>query len=307
MEQSLNQYHIFYVTAQSGNLSRAAQKLYISQPAVSRAVSKLEEDLKVRLFIRNSRGVSLTTEGRLLFDQLKTAFDAIETGEERLRRMHTLGIGHLKIGASATFCKYLLLPYLKGFIQKHPHIRISIECQSSSHTLKLLEEGKIDAALIVHPEGGKNIDFFPLGELQDIFVASPAYLENLNRRENPAGLSLKKSQAQFFGNANIMLLDEENISRLHVDNHFRKNSIEVNQVLEVTNMDLLIEFARIGLGVACVIREFVTGDLESGRLTEIPLSTPISKRSAGFAHMKSAPLSDAVKSFVRYYTSDGTD
>ena len=250
MEQNLNQYRIFYITAKIGNISHAAETLYISQPAVSKAISKMEKDLNTKLFIRNSRGVSLTAEGNILFEQLKTAFDAIDAGEEKIRQINTLGIGHLKIGASATFCKYLLLPYLKGFIKKHPHIKISIECQSTSHTMKLLESNKIDIALIVRTEGYKNLDFYSLGEFQDIFVATSSYLENLNRRESNIQLPAKKSEAEIFENANIMLLDEENITRLYVNNYFQKNNIEVNQLLEVTNMDLLIEFAKISLGVA---------------------------------------------------------
>lgn len=301
MEQNLNQYRIFYITAKTGNISHAAQALYISQPAVSKAISKLEEDLKTTLFLRNSRGVSLTAEGEILFEQLRTAFDAITAGEEKIRRINTLGIGHLKIGASATFCKYLLIPYLQGFIRQYPHIKISIECQSTYHTLKLLEGGKIDIALIVKPEAQKNLDFYSLGEFQDIFVATSTYLENLSLREPALNAPKERAEVRLFRNANIMLLDEANITRLYVDSYFKKNHIEINQILEVNNMDLLIEFARIGLGVACVIREFVQSDLAGGNVVEIPLSKPIDKRTAGFAYLKNAPPTESMKSFIQYY------
>ena len=303
MEQNLNQYKIFYTVAKFGNISHAADDLFISQPAISKSISKLEDDLKTTLFIRNSRGVSLTGEGKILFEHLSTAFDAISIGEEKIKKINALGVGHIKIGASATFCKYLLLPYLKGFIEKYPHIKVSIECQSTFHTLKLLENNKIDIALVVKPNSIKNIDFFSLGQFQDIFVATNTYLENLNLREANVKLSREQYEEALFKSANLILLDEENVTRLYIDNYFKMNNIEVKHILEVNNMDLLIDFARISLGVACVMREFVKEDLESGLFTEIPITRPISKRTAGFAYLKNTPPTDSMKSFIDFYTN----
>ena len=299
MEQNLNQYKIFYSVAQYGNISRAADNLYISQPAISKAIVKLEETLNTKLFLRNPRGVVLTDEGKILFDQLKIAFEAISIGEEKLNNINKLGIGHIKIGASATLSKYVLLPYLKGYIEDYPHIKISIECQSSYHTLKLLENNKIDIALIVKPEIEKNINFIPVGQYEDIFIATQKYLDFMQQRENN-NESEVFVEKEFFSNANLMLLDEENVTRMYVDNYFHRNNIEVKQVLEVNNMDLLIEFARIGLGVAGVIKEFVLDDLKKGTVREIPLATPFQKRTIGFAYQKNIELSNSLRSFIEY-------
>ena len=118
MEQHLSQYRIFYEVARCGNISRAAKELYISQPAISKAISKLEENLNTKLFIRNSRGVQLTKEGTILFQHINSAFESIHRGERELKRIHDFHIGHLKIGVSNTLCKYVLLPYLKAFVEK---------------------------------------------------------------------------------------------------------------------------------------------------------------------------------------------
>jgi len=192
MEQNLNQYKIFYTVASVGNISHAAEKLYISQPAISKSISKLEEGLNTTLFVRNTRGVVLTNEGKILYEHLKTAFEAIDSGENIIRKINELGIGHIKIGASTTLCKYILLPYLKGFIEKFPHIKISIECQSSYHTLKLLENNKIDIALVVKPEKLNNIEFYPITDFNDVFIATETYLENLHLRENDVNISKKE-------------------------------------------------------------------------------------------------------------------
>ena len=98
-----------------------------------------------------------------------------------------------------------------------------------------------------------------------------------------------------------MLLDHSNVTRLHIDNYLMENHIECRQILEVTGMDLLIEFARIGMGIGCVIKDFVQEDLNQGLLTEIPLSPGIQPRTIGFVSKQNGGYSRAVKSFMDYY------
>lgn len=275
MEQHLSQYRIFYEVARCGNISRAAKELYISQPAISKAIGKLEESLGTRLFLRNSRGVQLTPEGNVLFQHVAAAFDSLSRGEKELKRIHDFHIGQLKIGVSNTLCKYVLLPYLKSFVEKYPHVNITIESQSTAHTLEMLEARKIDIGLVAEPRARRGLNFTPVMEIHDGFVCTPAYMENLTLREGPA--------PDIFKTGNIMLLDRSNMSRKHLDTYLSDRDIEVNQLLEVTDMALLIEFACIGLGIACVILDFVSDDLKNGTLMEVPLDAPIPRRVIGFA------------------------
>ena len=275
MEQHLSQYRIFYEVARCGNISRAAKELYISQPAISKAIGKLEESLGTRLFLRNSRGVQLTPEGNVLFQHVAAALDSLSRGEKELKRIHDFHIGQLKIGVSNTLCKYVLLPYLKSFVEKYPHVNITIESQSTAHTLEMLEARKIDIGLVAEPRARRGLNVTPVMEIHDGFVCTPAYMENLTLREGPA--------PDIFKTGNIMLLDRSNMSRKHLDTYLSDRDIEVNQLLEVTDMALLIEFARIGLGIACVILDFVSDDLKNGTLMEVPLDAPIPRRVIGFA------------------------
>ncbi len=300
-EQNLNRYWIFYAAASAGSISKASERLYISQPAVSKAIKKLEESLNTTLFRRTRKGVTLTTDGKLLYEQLSLAFSSIQSAEEQLRANREPGAGKLTIGASATLSRYLLIPYLRQYIAQNPHTKITIECQDTAHTQKLLEDGRIDIAIVQQPQnaGLGAFAFLPMWELEDIFVASPAYLENLELREgNSAGI---------LSHANFMLMDEENITRQYVDSYLRRNNLEVKNILDVTTMELLIEFARIGMGVACVIREFVAEDLAAGRLVEIPLKTPIHKRTVGFAAAKEDLRVPSVKQFFHLVEKSSED
>jgi DNA-binding transcriptional LysR family regulator len=291
MEQNLSLYHIFNSVAVTGNISHAAKELYISQPAVSKAIQNLEDNLKVILFIRSSRGVKLSEEGKLLYEHTRIAFDALTRGEESLKRIHELGIGHLRIGASTTLCKYLLLPYLDGFVRENPHIKITIDNQSSSYTLNQLENSTLDIGLVAKPNNNDAFYFYSLGEIEDIFVATRTYLNNLKLRENSTDI---------FSSANLMLLDEENVSRKYIEDYFKTNLIKPKHILEISNMDLLIEFAKTSLGVACVIKASVQSELESGSLIQIPLKTPVNKREVGFSYAKNAFLSDAMLKFMEF-------
>lgn len=298
MEQNLSLYKIFYTVAQAGNISKAAKELYISQPAISKSITKLEQSLDTILFLRNSRGVQLTEEGHILFKYLESAFSTISTAEEQIKRIKELDIGHITIGVSTTLCKYVLLPYLQEFIEKCPHIRITIECQSSNKTLQLLEENKIDIGLIGKPYQLKNIDFYSLGEIEDVFVATESYINNLKIRE-------AADSSDIFKTATLMLLNKENMTRQYIDDYFIKNNIEINNLIEISTMDLLIEFAKIGLGVACVIKGFVETELKSNTLIEVPLEIPIHKREIGFAFSRSVPLSSSVENFIHSYKEYG--
>lgn len=314
IESALSSYHIFNAVAEAGNLSKAAKSLYISQPAISRAVCRLEQNLSVKLFIRGSRGVRLTEEGKLLYEHTKSAFDALRQGEENLRRINGLGINQLRIGVSTTLCKHILMPYLQKFIQEYPHIQITIQCHSTPEILKLLEEKKIDLGFINETGGLHPLEFLPVTEIEDIFVATETYLKNLNLREQEEIPSqknrrstAKKASGSFLSllkGGTLMLLEEKNVSRSHIDEYFTKNHMETGPVLEVNNMDLLIDFSKIGMGIGCVIKEFVQEELKNGSLIELPLPVKINKRKAGFVYNKTHLQSGPVNKFITLYKGD---
>lgn len=297
MENNLNLYYIFYTVAKHQNISLAAKELFISQPAVSKSISKLEENLQTPLFTRSSKGVRLTEEGEILFKQAGNAFLSLKAGEEQLHRRKELGMGQLSIGVSNTLCKYILLPYLKDFIKENPHIRISIACQSSFHTIEALKTGKVDIGLIGQPvTGNPDIDFYPIKEIQDGFVTTESYLENLKKRipENRTDSEILLSNAVF------MMLDKDNMTRQFIDRFFNNYGLSNMQLLEVSSMDLLIDFVKIDLGIACVIEDFVKEELEKKTLIHFPMPFTIPKRKIGFACQTQANPSSSMNEFMQF-------
>lgn len=303
MEQNLNLYQIFYEVAVCRNFSVAAKKLYISQPAVSKAILRLEEDLNTTLFHRSSRGVALTPEGELLYKHVEQALSSLKSGEEQLRASASIKISKLSIGVSTTLCKYVLLPLLQTFIAENPSIKITISCQSTFDTILSLQNGSIDIGLVglpskPNPTQRHNITYLPLKTIEDIFVATDSYLMPFVNKYS--GDLYEKED--FFREASFIMLNKENISRKHADSFLFRHQIELQNIIEVNNMDLSIEFARAGLGIACVISDFVAEDIKKGTLRELKLGHRVPRRQIGFAYPSSkAPVSGALNTLIQYY------
>lgn len=294
MENNLNLYYIFYTVALHKNISGAAKELYISQPAISKAISKLEQSLDVILFHRSSRGVTLTMEGELLFTQVQTAFSAIRHGEEQLKKVNELGISQISIGVSITLCKYVLLPYLQQFVKDNPHIKVTITCHPTMETLRDIDNSVTDIGVVGIPSLPNGLTYIPFREIQDTFVTTDRYLENLKIR-------VGNDRKAILNNATFMMLNKENISRKYVDMYLSSHQITMDNIIEINTMDLLIELAKIDLGIAGVIKDFVKDELDDHSLTEVSLGRAIPKRKLGLVYKDDTIMTDAMKKFISYF------
>ena len=183
MDINLEYYKIFYYTAKQKSVTLAAEKLSISQPAVSQAIKHLEKDLGCALFVRMAKGVRLTKEGEMLFSYVERGYEAILSGEKRLLEMLNLEKGEICIGASDMTLKYYLLPYLERFHEKYPNIRVTVTNAPTPETLQHLADGRIDFGIVsspVEPQGWLKI--IPVKEIRDVFVAGKKYKELCGRK-----------------------------------------------------------------------------------------------------------------------------
>lgn len=282
---NLTKYKIFLAVAENGSISKAAAQLYISQPAVSITIKKLEENLHSTLFIRRPKGVELTEKGRALYDSVKKAFSMLAEAEKSLK--YPYETGHLRIASSNVLCKHYLMPYLKAFSNQYPHTDLAITCTSSREACQMIGNCSIDLALVVKPENAGVSVYRPLGVIEYIFVCTPAYKEKLDCEND-----------EIFQYGNIMLLDQDNVSRKHINSYYARNNIFPLHILEVNEMDMLIEFAKLGIGVSCVVKQFVEQELREGSLVEISLSNPVPPREIGFLYNDIQPFNENILKFI---------
>lgn len=287
---NLELYRIFYMTAKLGSISKAAKELFTSQPAISQSIRQLEDKLGGQLFYRNARGVTLTTEGEVLFQYIEQGYAMMETAERKYKELRELSAGQLRISACSEILKHVLLTSICIFNQCHPGIRIQIKDESSSEILRKLERGDIDLGIInLYSQDESNIDIIDILELQDCFVTGERY----------RGLSERKvSMEDLVKNYPIILLQKGGNTRAYIDDYFRAKGIDLIPQLELSNMDLMVKFAENGLGIACVAKDYVQQELQNKQLYEVLLQEKIKPRKIGIAIKKGAPLSAATAEFL---------
>ena len=287
MSVKLELYRVFKEVAEAGNITAAAQTLFISQSAVSQSIKQLEGDLQTRLFARNSRGVTLTADGKLLYEYVRSAIGLLETGEEKLSQSRDLQMGHLTIGASDTVTSQFLLPYLDRFHRQYPAIHIQIISGRSHKVLGLLQSGKVDIAFASTPQEGASLETFPCLATHSIFVAGAEYpcdFDHVYTLEEIARFPL-------------ILLERKASSRLYLEKYFLQNGLHLNPEIELGARSLLVDLAAIGFGVAGVTEEFVRRELESGRLRKLRTSFDIPPRSVDLCVLRDVPLTSAAQRF----------
>lgn len=286
MKAHLDHYRIFCIAASEHSFSRAAQRLYISQSAVSQCMSQLENDLQTQLFARSRRGVSLTKAGELLYQKAKAALSMIEQGERQLDQLLRCEEGSLHIAAGDTITSRYLLPYLEQFHLLYPKIRIEMANSYSADMIRHVKQGKADLAFINLPYADEEVIIEECLCIHDIFVAGARF-------EASPSYSLAQ-----IAQLPLILLEKNSISRRCIDAHFAKRSIVLQPQIEIAAHELLLQLAAIHLGVSCVIKEFSAPELDNGIVQELVLDAPLPPRAIGCAYLRTIPLSPSAAAFL---------
>lgn len=292
---NLELYRIFYITAKSGSISKAAAELFTSQPAISQSIKQLEEKLGGQLFYRNARGVTLTAEGEVLFQYIEQGYGIMMTAERKFSELKQMNAGHLRISVSSAVCKYELLGAISEYHQSYPNIKIDIKDESSHEIARLLNMGEIDIGILnLRNMDENNMDVIKNIQVQDCFVVGKAY-ENLCRKP----ISIQKIAKEY----SLIMLQKGGSTRTYIEEYFHSNGIELMPRIELSNLDLMVEFAINGLGIACVAKDYVQRELRSKELFELPLKEKIPPRQLLAATKKGMPISTATQAFIEIFCS----
>ena len=294
MAVKLELYRVFKEVAETGNISLAAKNLYISQSAVSQSIKQLETALQARLFSRSPRGVTLTGEGQMLYEYVRSALSLLSPGEDKLSQAQQLLLGTLTIGASDTVTSLFLTPYLEAFHRKHPGIRLKIVSGRSAKVLSMLRSGAVDIAFASSPKDSA-LDAWPCFATHSVFVAGKNYDCNFDK------IYTRQEIAEF----PLILLERKASSRVFLEHEFLKAGVTLTPEIELSSRQLLVTLAGIGLGVAGVTLEFVRKDLESGDIRLLKTDFTIPERSVDMCTLKEVPPTAAASAFMEMVRKDG--
>ncbi|WP_461614989.1 LysR family transcriptional regulator [Clostridium sp. Marseille-QA1073] len=294
MINKLDLYKIFCQVAECESFSKASKILYMTQPAVSQAIMQLEKELDIRLFTRTPKGVNLTKEGQLLYEYTSSAINLISVGEKKLEEVKNLMVGDLQIGVGDTISRYFLLPFLEKFHSKYPNIKLKIINRTTLELCEMLKSGEIDIAIGNLPIKDSSLEIRKCIDIRDVFVCGEKYKEKLSEP-----ISLEE-----LAELPLILLETNSNSRLYVEKYMLSKGIKMKPEIELGSHELLLEFAKINLGISCVIKEFSQEYLKNGLLYEIKLTEEIPKRSIGICFLKNISLSPSSTKFVEILESE---
>ncbi len=289
MNISLDLYRIFYIVAKEGSVSASSNVLFISQPAITFQIKKLEEQLGVCLFTRTKHGMILTDEGKVLFEYVKNGIENISNGENALSNIKKLDSGNIRIGVSTTICRYVLMPYLEKFHEKYPNIDIQINNNISNNLIKELRNGNLDILISFLPStNNKDLIITPIKDVQDIFVGNKKYYDLLNKSNNLNDLKLYP----------LIFPSSASSSRIHLNKYLKNNDINLKPKLEVVSYNLIIDLIKAGFGIGYVTKEFIKNELENKSLYEIKIIPKIPKRTVAIVTMNKKEPNYSVKKLI---------
>ena len=271
-------YRIFYVVANHCNITKASEELSISQPAISKSIKNLEEQLGGQLFVRTKRGVVLTEEGKEFYNYIKQAIEYINNAENKFTDLINLETGCIKIGISTTLTKEFLLPYLERFHSLYPKIDIQIITYLTSDLMPKLRNGLIDIVILNlnKKNYGNNIDIIKCKKINDCFVVNNKYKDLIN----------KEMSLNDLNNYPLILQARGSNTREFLDNIASENGVVLKPNIELASYSLVIEFSKIGFGIGYATKEYIKKELKNKELFELKIKEKIPSRYIGIALSK---------------------
>lgn len=290
MEINFEYYKVFYYVAKYEKISEAAEKLFISQPAITQTIKKLEEALNMQLFYRNREGVTLTEEGKNIYEYIKDSIAILENVEKRSKQYENLEIGSIKIRTGNNVAKDLLNEPLIEFVKKYPNIKIDISNGAPDDSMKKLSQGDIDLVLLNLPYDNcySNIIIEECMKKEYIFVMSPEY-QRKNNVQIDKLKDLKKYQ---------LIFPRKTSTSRNVYDFIMGDDKEIETNYELTSETMKIMLAKNDCGITFVDRKLVENELVEGSLVEIKLDKKF-EASEGFAMLQPSIANYAVKELVK--------
>ena len=279
-------YKVFYEVANSKSISKGANKLMISQPAVTQSIQTLEAELGGKLFNRTPKGVVLTSEGQELYNYIKEGMNYFVNGTNKFMSLKNLDYGTLNIGSTTVISENYLLTYIKMFSEKYPNVEIKITNDLTDNLINGLRNGTLDIIVTAIPSKEiKDITFNKITKLHDIFVGGSKYKDLIYKNIKDM---LKED---------ILLQQYPSNTRVNFNKFLENNNLSCNPKMEVVSHNLLAKLAENNMGIALLTKEFLSDKLNK-TLFKINNNVEIPNRLLGYATKKDCITSFTASKFI---------
>jgi DNA-binding transcriptional LysR family regulator len=255
---SINLHHLrlFSAVVRYGGFTKAAAKLNLSQPAISKSLNELERQLNVSLLERTGRSLRLTDAGRLLYARASEMFGVERIAEQELRELRGLERGTLRIAASTTIATYMLPPYLGRFHVRHPSVRIQTTSANTRTVLRMLLESRVDVALVEGPVDNPRVSVRSWREDELIVIAPPTHPLRSEARIDVGTLA-----------SYVFLVREPGSgTRAVTEQALALHGVRLRKTMRVGGTEAIKQAVAAGLGLAIVSRAAAADQLALGRI-----------------------------------------
>lgn len=282
----------FYTVSKCKSISKAAEELNVTQPAVSRIISTLEEEYKIKLFERYKNGVALTKEGQNLFNAIENPFFELERLEESILSGEAMQETIIHVGATATSLSCYLFKHLENIKKLFPTVKFQIHTDSSSNLLELVKKGAVDFAFITTPfKEDDELETYPVQTLHHDLVAPISYKDKIK-----GIVSIKQLKDYPF-----ILLGKDMQFREHIEKYLKDNHVTINPAYETDTSGILISFVEHDCGLTFLPSEMVEKSKQEHKCFAVQLKEEIPDRYVTFIlkkNRKHSQIADKIKQTI---------
>lgn len=296
---NLELYKVFYAVAKCGSLTKAAEQLYISQPAVSQAIKQLEVQLGTVLFNRTHRGMELTEHGgKLIMEDVDKALQYLDDAENKIMEMQQTPTGTLRIGATDSIFAHVLPDKIVEYHEKFPQVKIELVTGTTPETVEQLKDARVDVGFVNLPITGNDVNCMQtVALLNDVFVAGKEYSE----------LKGRKVPLEELTSYPLLMIEQNTVQRKTLSAFTDNLGITFIPDVEVASWDFMIRLAVRGMGVGCLPEEYVREEIKNGELFIVDTDPGLPVRGIGLAVAKGMNFPYALKEFVAMFAEGGEE
>lgn len=296
MNTDYNLYKIFLYLFEEKSISKTANKLYVSQPAISYSLKELESQLGYTLFYRNSKGIEPTLEAKELYSYISMAFDILNDAEEHIKNLNNLNIGCIRIGTPSYIGIFYLSKFIADFRKVYPGIKFEIVSKSTQDMVEMLEARKLDIIVDTLPiNSKKNVTKVTLSKLYNCF----AYNKNIMK-------DIKIKNKEDLKNYPLVLPSESSSIRLKLDEYMESQNIKLNPILEASATEIMIDMVRRGVGVGYFIKNVIDSQNDKDSFEVVTFNNELPAVDVCCVYIDDF-LSAATKRFVELLTNKGEE
>lgn len=288
MSMEMAQLEFFLCVVEEKSFSKAADRVYRTQPAVSIAIKRLEEEVGASLLDRSQKTPTLTEAGTIIYDYARRIIALRDQARQEVEELRELQKGRVRIGANESTSLYLLPDIILRFRAQHPQIKVEIRRQQSDSLPREVLDRTVDFALMAHEPTDRDVEAFPLLQDELALIMSPEH--PLANREAVHITDLGEEQ--------FLAHNVKSASRQHVVAAFEAHHTPLNITLELATIETIKRFVRRNLGLAIVPRMCVTEELERGLLMTVPLNGLTYTRTLWAASRRGVTFSHAAQAFL---------